>query len=108
MIGRSALGKPWIFEQIDSFLNTGQLKLEPNIFLKQKIIESHLKSIHSFYGEIKGVWFARKHAAGYLKDLPNSREFLRVFNKHVERCAQLDALKLYLENLEESAEAIAA
>ena len=108
MIGRSALGKPWIFEQIYSFLNTGQLKLEPNIFLKQKIIESHLKSIHSFYGEIKGVWFARKHAAGYLKDLPNSREFLRIFNKQVERCAQVDALKLYVENLEESDEAIAA
>jgi tRNA-dihydrouridine synthase B len=107
MIGRAALGKPWIFEQISSFLNTGKLKLEPNIFLKQRIIESHLKNIHRFYGETKGVWFARKHAAGYLKDLPNSREFLKVFNRQVERCAQLDELKLYFEN-QESDEAIAA
>ena len=65
MIGRAAMGRPWIFEEINHYLVTGIHKSEPNVFKKLRIIESHLKKLQSFYGETKGVWYARKHVAGY-------------------------------------------
>jgi len=108
MIGRSALGKPWIFDQIYHYLVTGLLKSEPSILAKQEIIESHLKKIHSFYGKTKGVWYARKHIIGYLRDLPNSKEFWKIFNKLKEESSQFDLLRLYFENLAKNDEAIAA
>jgi tRNA-dihydrouridine synthase B len=108
MIGRSALGKPWIFDQIYHYLVTGLLKSEPSILAKQKIIESHLKKIHTFYGETKGVWYARKHIIGYLRDLPNSREFWKIFNKLKEESSQFDLLRLYFENLAENDGAMTA
>ncbi len=108
MIGRAALGNPWVFDKTYHYLVTGLLKPEPSILMKQKIIESHLKKIHSFYGETKGVWYARKHIIGYLKDMPNSRKFLKIFNQQEEKSAQLDLLRLYLENLAENDGAMAA
>ena len=108
MIGRAAMGRPWIFEEINHYLVTGIHKSEPNVFKKLRIIESHLKKLQSFYGETKGVWYARKHVAGYVRNLPNSKQFLSHFNKLQEGPAQLDFLKSYFENLAIDDGAIAA
>ncbi|NKB33525.1 MAG: tRNA dihydrouridine synthase DusB [Pseudomonadales bacterium] len=108
MIGRAAMGRPWIFDEINHYLVTGILKSEPNIFRKLRIIESHLKKLRSFYGETKGVWYARKHVAGYVKNLPNSKQFLSHFNKLQEGPAQLDCVTSYFENLAIDDGAIAA
>lgn len=99
MIGRAAMGRPWIFSEIDHYLVTGIHKSSPNIFIKLRIIESHLKKLQSFYGDTKGVWYARKHVAGYVKNLPNSKQFLSHFNNLKEGPAQIDTLKSYFENL---------
>lgn len=99
MIGRAAMGQPWIFSEIEHYLVTGIHKSSPNIFRKLRIIESHLKKLQSFYGDTKGVWYARKHVAGYVKNLPNSKQFLSHFNKLKEGPAQIDTLKSYFENL---------
>jgi tRNA-dihydrouridine synthase B len=99
MIGRAAMGRPWIFSEIEHYLVTGIHKSEPNVFIKLRIIESHLKKLQSFYGETKGVWYARKHVAGYVKRLPNSKQFLAHFNKLQEGPSQLDLLRSYFENL---------
>ena len=106
--GRAAMGRPWIFEEINHYLVTGIPKSEPNVFKKLRIIESHLKKLQSFYGETKGVWYARKHVAGYVKNLPNSKQFLSHFNKLQDGPAQLDNLKSYFENLAVDDGAIAA
>ena len=105
MIGRSAIGKPWIFDQVHQYLVSGTEKSEPNLPSKLKIVESHLKEIQTFYGEIKGVWYARKHIARYVESLKSSKEFLRSFNRETEGPAQIDLLRSYFANLARDYEA---
>ena len=108
MIGRAAMGRPWIFAEIEHYLVTGIPKSNPSIFKKLHIIESHLKNLQSFYGDTKGVWYARKHVAGYVKELPDSKQFLTHFNKLQDGLAQLDLLRSYFEKLAIDDGAIAA
>ena len=108
MIGRPAMGKPWLFDQIQHYLDTGVNKPDPEISLRLRIIETHLKEIHVFYGKTKGVWYARKHVARYVEGLKNSKEFLRSFNKKTEGPAQIDLLGSYFASLAKDFEAEAA
>ncbi|MFL2875220.1 MAG: tRNA dihydrouridine synthase DusB [Pseudohongiellaceae bacterium] len=108
MIGRPAMGKPWLFDQIQHYLVTGANKPDPEISLRLRIIETHLKEIHVFYGKTKGVWYARKHVARYVEGLKNSKEFLRSFNKKTEGPAQIDLLGSYFASLAKDCEAESA
>jgi tRNA-dihydrouridine synthase B len=73
MIGRSALGSPWIFRDVNSFLNAAQIApplLRTSI---ATIILQHLESLYAFYGEYTGVRMARKHLARYCELRPETR-----------------------------------
>ncbi len=80
MIGRAALGNPWIFQRLNHYLRTGELLPEPLISQKADTIEKHLRKAHDFYGETSGVKIVRKHIAWYLKQYPVGRVFVRNFN----------------------------
>jgi tRNA-dihydrouridine synthase B len=65
MIGRAALGSPWIFREVNSFLDT---KKFPPALLRASItaiILKHLEALYAFYGEYSGVRMARKHLSRY-------------------------------------------
>ena len=81
MIGRAAQGRPWIFREIANYLSSGRVQPEPNLVQRQEIITRHLRRLYEFYGDVKGVWYARKHVAGYVRDLPDSSSFLQLFNQ---------------------------
>ncbi|MFT5505324.1 MAG: tRNA-dihydrouridine synthase B [Gammaproteobacteria bacterium] len=61
MIGREAQKRPWIFQQINHYLETGKVQEEPRIQLKQQWLLDHLVDLYDFYGETQGVKIARKH-----------------------------------------------
>ena len=105
MIGRASLGKPWIFDQIRQYILFGIKKSDPVMAEKFRIIENHIKQIQTFYGEIKGVWYSRKHIARYVENFKNSKEFLRTFNEETEGPAQIDLLRSYFANLARDNEA---
>ena len=67
MIGRAAQGRPWIFREIEHFLNTGEHLPEPTITEIRDIMLGHLDNLYSFYGEFTGVRVARKHISWYSK-----------------------------------------
>jgi len=67
MIGRGALGKPWIFSQIDSFFRNGTVTPEPDLPARMEILKTHVESICKYKGERIGMREARKHAAWYIK-----------------------------------------
>jgi len=69
MIGRAAQGQPWIFNQINHVLATGQEIAAPSTNEIKKLIVSHMISLYDFYGEFMGVRIARKHVNWYLKTL---------------------------------------
>jgi tRNA-dihydrouridine synthase B len=69
MIGRAALGRPWLFAQVQQFLDFGLEKIPPDRDELQNLILEHLYELYSFYGEYAGVRIARKHIGWYLKNL---------------------------------------
>ncbi len=72
MIGRGALGRPWIFREIRSQLATGRASGPPSPAEVRAIILGHLEALHGFYGADQGVRMARKHVAWYAKQLPGA------------------------------------
>jgi tRNA-dihydrouridine synthase B len=101
MIGRSAQGRPWIFKEIEHYLAAGKVLPEIDLETRFAIIFSHLMKLHSFYGNVKGVWYARKHVAAYVKELVGSREFMKSFNTIESPAAQLDYINTYFSRLDE-------
>jgi tRNA-dihydrouridine synthase B len=65
MIGRSAWGQPWIFQQIGEFLKTGELSSVPDVHIRLQVVVEHIRAIHDFYGADTGVRVARKHIGWY-------------------------------------------
>ncbi len=77
MIGRAAQGRPWIFREIDHYLNTGNLLAEPSLIEIHDILVEHLDNLYEFYGEYTGVRMARKHIAWYSKGQTHGAAFRR-------------------------------
>jgi tRNA-dihydrouridine synthase B len=65
MIGRAALGSPWIFRAVNARLESGRIAPEPLRAEVAAIILSHLESLYAFHGEHTGLRMARKHLARY-------------------------------------------
>lgn len=108
MIGRAAQGRPWLFLEIEHYLVQGALRAPLSLSERQQIISKHLGKLHDFYGELRGVWNARKHVVGYMKPLPGGREFLNDFNKIESPAGQLEAIAHYFDVLSQDEGAIAA
>lgn len=67
MIGRAAQGNPWVFREIRHYLNSGQMLSEPTHQEVQQVMLQHVRALHAFYGEGRGLRVARKHIGWYLK-----------------------------------------
>ncbi|PYE32398.1 tRNA-U20-dihydrouridine synthase [Idiomarina fontislapidosi] len=99
MIGRGAQGNPWIFKQIQHFLEYGEHLQAPPLEEVARTVVEHVKALHQFYGEYKGVRIARKHVGWYLNERPNGREFRQAFNGIEEAEQQINTLEHYFLSL---------
>jgi len=72
MIGRAAQGNPWIFRQIQHYLETGKHLPKPTIIEVGQMLSRHLEHLHRHYGEYQGVRIARKHIGWYCKQQQNA------------------------------------
>ena len=75
MIGRAAIGYPWIFNEIKHFVNTGTHLPGPSIEDRIAVCRKHLQKSVEWKGPIVGINEMRRHYANYLKGLPNIREY---------------------------------
>ena len=80
MIGRGAYGRPWLLEQINHFLTTGESLEDPNNKTKKDIVLRHYNDTLNYYGEEVGMRIARKHLGWYSSGIENSAEFRRQVN----------------------------
>jgi len=76
MIGRGAQGNPWIFRELDHYLQTGEILPPPHAGEIHRVMREHLRRLHAFYGEKHGVQVARKHIGWYLKGRPGAEHIL--------------------------------
>ena len=99
MIGRGALGRPWVFSQINAYLEHEVLLPDPTVTEKMFVMLKHIEKLCEYKGERVGIREARKHAAWYTKGLhgaANYRARIGLINS-VEELRQI-ALELIEQN----------
>jgi len=87
MIGRAAQGRPWMFREIQHYLDTGGRLPPPEVEEIQRVLFAHLHDLYEFYGEHTGVRVARKHISWYSKGLAGSAAFRHAMNQ-LETCRE--------------------
>jgi tRNA-dihydrouridine synthase B len=70
MIGRAAQGRPWIFDEVNFFVETGKLRGDLAPENVRDIMRAHLEDLYDFYGDETGVRVARKHLGWYFRQHP--------------------------------------
>jgi len=100
MIGRAAIGYPWIFNEIKHFLKTGHRRNTPSLAERIEVIREHLYRSIEWKGPILGILEMRRHYSNYLKGIPHIKE---VRNQLVQS-GSLEEIEGVLENLGQKAE----
>ncbi len=75
MIGRGAHGSPWIFRDVNSFLETGEIPAPLLRTQVRDIILEHVTTLYAFHGETAGVRIARKHLGWYCQQHTDTENF---------------------------------
>ncbi len=75
MIGRAAIGYPWIFREIKHFFNTGEHLPGPTISERIEVCRTHLQKSIEWKGEKTGIFEMRRHYSNYFKGIPNFKEY---------------------------------
>jgi tRNA-dihydrouridine synthase B len=99
MIGRAAQGRPWIFREIQHFLETGEHLPPPEVAEIRDVLVEHLNELYAFYGMERGVRVARKHIGWYTKGLRNSAVFRARMNQLETASEQLAAVAQFFDDL---------
>ena len=107
MLGRAALGNPWIFNEINHFLKTGTHLSRPRVKEIQQVMLQHLNGLYELYGEYTGVRVARKHVGWYSKHLQSGEVLRSSLNKTETVESQLLVIENYFNSINDG-EALAA
>ncbi|MDO4153805.1 MAG: tRNA dihydrouridine synthase DusB [Clostridia bacterium] len=99
MVGRGALGRPWVFQQINAYLNEGRILPEPPVSERMRVMLNHIQMLCTYKGERVGIREARKHAAWYTKGIRGAAQYRRELGM-LESISQLEeiAYKICAEN----------
>ena len=101
MIGRAALGRPWLFREIAHFLATGEELPPPATADVRAWLVQHLLDHYALHGEDSGVRSARKHIGWTVRALPGGESFRGVVNTLQTAQAQVQAVQTFFERLAE-------
>ena len=91
MIGRGAMGRPWVFQLISAYLKDGTVLPEPPIETRLDTMLRHVRLLCEYKGGRIGMMEARKHAAWYLRGLRGGANLRRAVVA-VERIEQLEEI----------------
>ena len=99
MVGRGALGRPWVFSQINAYLEHGRVIPEPPVTEKMRVMLKHIETLCEYKGDYIGMREARKHAGWYTKGLHGATKYRQELGT-IESMEQLQeiAYKICVEN----------
>lgn len=75
MIGRAAIGYPWIFREIKEYMKSGERPMPPDLNERVSVARRHFEFSVRWKGEALGVFEMRRHYASYFKGLPDFKPF---------------------------------
>ena len=98
MIGRGALGNPWVFEQVNAYLKDGTILPPPTIETRMETMLYHIEKLCLYKGKKIGMMEARKHAAWYIKGIRGAA----AFRQEIGMLSDIDELKTMAEKVIEA------
>ena len=101
MIGRAAIGYPWIFNEIKHFMATGEHLAAPDLAERVRVTKAHLNFSIEWKGERKGIFEMRRHYTNYFRGIPHFKPFRT-------RLVESNSHEELLEILEEVSYALAS
>lgn len=75
MIGRAAIGAPWVFNQIKHYFKTGEILPSPDMATRVEIARQHLDFSIRWKGDKLGIFEMRRHYTNYFKGTPDFKPF---------------------------------
>lgn len=95
MVGRGALGRPWVFTQINEYFKSGKILPEPPIEERMSVMLRHIEKLCEYKGDYIGMREARKHAAWYIRDIRGAAKY----RANIGTLTALDELKALAEQI---------
>ena len=91
MVGRGALGNPWIFRKLNAYFSDGTVISDPTVEERMEQMLAHIRKLVEYKGEYIGMREARKHAAWYIKGMRGAASFRQEIGKleHIEELEYL-------------------
>ncbi len=100
MIGRGALGNPWLPAQTHNFINCGILPENVSIQEIKNALLQQLNDMVDFYGKEMAVAISRKYVCWYSKNLRDAKRFREIYTKIYDYSLAIDAIENYFGSLE--------
>lgn len=75
MIGRAAIGNPWVFNNIKAYMSKGKILPSPGIKERVAVTREHLEMSIKWKGEILGINEMKRHYTNYFKGIPHFKEY---------------------------------
>ena len=99
LVGRGALGRPWVFSQISAYLKHEKILPEPPVSERMRVMIKHIERICDYKGEKVGIKEARKHAAWYIRGMRGAAAYRQQIGmlSSIEQLHEL-AYKIAVEN----------
>lgn len=98
MVGRAALGAPWLINACHCYLENGSLPPEPDVLQTKQILLTHIKELASYYGEKLALPLSRKYVCWYCKNLRDARRFRENYVKIDNFADAFSAIDDYFNN----------
>ncbi len=100
MIGRGSLGRPWIFRQMNHYLETGERLNDPSFGERIEVCLKHYTLALQLLGKARGVKEMRKHVGWYLRGMPGSRQVRQEIFSMTDSGKVESRLRHYADQLE--------
>ena len=98
MIGRAAIGYPWIFREIKHYIQTGKTLTPPTIEERIAVCKKHLLASIEWKGNVLGILEMRRHYANYLKGLLNIKEY----RTKLVTCTDIEEIESILHTIQKT------
>ncbi len=99
MIGRGAIGNPWIFSRLLHWLKTGELPGPPDLMDRKKMVLRHFKHLRAVLGERRAVLHSRKHLPAYTKGLRGGSSMREKVNHMSDMDAVIQQVEMFFDAL---------
>ena len=104
MIGRAAIGYPWIFREVKHFFKTGEHLAGPTLNERVSVCRTHLDKSIAWKGPKTGVFEMRRHYANYFKGIPD----FKAYRMKLVSLENIQEIYSVLEEIEEQFESVVA